>query len=66
MIPDLKLDMFRPGIVEAMPWPTLQFIFLYNGALCKVVRPKCTRGLVHGLRLGQLSNFVGLKVTFSL
>ena len=47
-------------------WPTLQFIFLYNGSLCKVVRPKCTHGLVHGLRLGQLSDFVGLKVTFSL
>ena len=24
------------------------------------------RGLVHGLRLGQLSDFIGLKVTFSL
>ena len=50
----------------AMPWPTLQFILWCNGALYKVVRPKCTSGLVHGLRLGQLSDFVGLKVTFNL
>ena len=27
MIPDLKWIMFRLGIVEAMSWPTLQFIF---------------------------------------